>query len=222
MSSRSDSMSENGAEPASGGAAGPVGLLLAAGRGSRFDDSGQRSKLLALLPDGTPVALASARRLLPCCARVLAVLPQHAPPPRDRHIAALAAMLAEAGCEIVFCADSEAGLGHSLAAGVRAAPRAPGWLVALADMPAIQAQTVAQVAQACIRPLSIAVPVYRGQRGHPVAFGSAYYDRLAALDGDSGARAVLLAHAAAVIEVPCADPGILRDIDTAQDLAGFA
>jgi molybdenum cofactor cytidylyltransferase len=55
-----------------------------------------------------------------------------------------------------------------------------------------------------------------------VAFGSAYYDRLAALDGDSGARAVLLAHAAAVIEVPCADPGILRDIDTAQDLAGFA
>lgn len=212
-----------------GGPVGLVGLLLAAGRGSRFDDSGRQSKLLALLPDGsptgspkgTPVALASAQHLLQCCARVLAVLPQHAAPPRDQHVAALVGLLASAGCEILFCEESDAGLGHSLAAGVRATPDAPGWLVALADMPAIQAQTIGKISAACNKPDSIAVPVHDGQRGHPVAFGSAYYDQLIALRGDTGARSVLRANAAAVIEVPCADPGVLRDIDTAQDLADF-
>ncbi len=204
-----------------GGPTGPVGLLLAAGRGSRFDDSGRQSKLLALLPDGSPVALASAQHLLQCCARVLAVLPQHAAPPRDQHVAVLVGLLASAGCEILFCEESDAGLGHSLAAGVRATPDAAGWLVALADMPAIQAQTIRQVSDACNKPDSIAVPVHDGQRGHPVAFGSAYYDPLTALRGDTGARSILRANAAAVIEVPCADPGILRDIDTAQDLVRF-
>jgi molybdenum cofactor cytidylyltransferase len=199
-----------------------IGLLLAAGKGSRFDGSGQTSKLLATLPDGTPVALASARNLLQCCARVLAVLPQHAAPPRDQHINILVGLLASAGCEIVFCPDSDAGLGHSLAAGVRAAPDAGNWLVALADMPGITPQTMQAVAAACHLPHDIAVPVYAQQRGHPVAFGRAYYDQLAALQGDTGARAVLRENAAAVIEVPCADAGILRDIDTPQDLANFA
>ncbi|MDB5777230.1 MAG: hypothetical protein JWP38_3363 [Herbaspirillum sp.] len=206
-------------DPRHGG--GLTGLLLAAGRGSRFDESGRQSKLLALLPDGTPVALASARRLLQCCARVIAILPQHAPAPRDRHAAALADLLNRAGCEIVFCEDSAAGLGHSLAAGVRAAPDAAGWLVALADMPAIQTQTMLQVCAACATPRSIAAPLHQGQRGHPVAFGSAYYAELIALQGDTGAQPVLRAHAAALVGVPCADPGILRDIDTVQDLASF-
>ena len=199
----------------------PIGLLLAAGRGSRFDSSGQQSKLLARLPDGTPVALASARNLLQCCARVVAVLPQHAGPPRDQHIAALLNLLVDAGCEVVFCADSDAGLGHTLAAGVRATPDADGWLVALADMPAIAPQTMRAVASACSQPQSIATPTIDGQRGHPVAFGSAYYAQLAALQGDNGARSVLREHAAVVTEVVCTDRGILRDIDTPQDLSNF-
>jgi molybdenum cofactor cytidylyltransferase len=199
----------------------PVGLLLAAGKGSRFDSSGRQSKLLATLPDGTPVALASARRLLQCCARVLAVLPQHAAPPRDQHIGMLVGLLASEGCEIVFCADSDAGLGHSLAAGVRAAPDAPGWLVALADMPGIRLSTLQTVAVACQQPTSIVMPVYQGQRGHPVAFGSAYYRQLSTLSGDTGARTVLQAHAAAVLAIACDDANILRDIDTLEDLAGF-
>jgi molybdenum cofactor cytidylyltransferase len=201
--------------------AGLAGLLLAAGKGSRFDASGRQSKLLASLPDGTPVALASARRLLACCSRVIAVLPQHAAPPRDQHVAKLVALLAEAGCEIIFCPDSDAGLGHSLAAGVRAAPDAGGWLIALADMPAIRPSTLRAVAAACAQPDSIAAPVCQGQRGHPVAFGRTYYAQLAALHGDNGARSVLHEHAAAVIEVPCDDAGILRDIDTPADLANL-
>jgi molybdenum cofactor cytidylyltransferase len=50
-----------------------TGILLAAGYGSRFDPSGLHNKLLATLPDGTPVAFQSARRLLSAVSRVVAV-----------------------------------------------------------------------------------------------------------------------------------------------------
>jgi molybdenum cofactor cytidylyltransferase len=43
------------------GAAAPVGILLAAGRGRRFDPAGLRNKLLQPLADGEPVVVASAR-----------------------------------------------------------------------------------------------------------------------------------------------------------------
>ncbi|NIE88025.1 molybdopterin-guanine dinucleotide biosynthesis protein MobA, partial [Burkholderia sp. Tr-860] len=51
-----------------------------------------------------------------------------------------------------------------------------------------------------------------------VAFAAVHRDALAALDGDTGARALLLAHELAEVEVD--DPGVLRDVDTRDDLAG--
>ena len=50
-----------------------TGVLLAGGLGQRFDPSGLR-KLLALLPDGTPVAVAAARHLAAATADVIAIV----------------------------------------------------------------------------------------------------------------------------------------------------
>ena len=41
-----------------------IGIMLAAGRGTRFDPTGQRNKLLAPLPDGRAVLRASCANLL--------------------------------------------------------------------------------------------------------------------------------------------------------------
>ena len=49
-------------------------LLLAAGRGTRFDPNGLQNKLLAPLPDGTPVACAAARALFAILPHVTAVV----------------------------------------------------------------------------------------------------------------------------------------------------
>ncbi|WP_256251626.1 NTP transferase domain-containing protein, partial [Burkholderia ubonensis] len=78
-----------------------TGVLLAAGLGQRFDPSGLRSKLLALLPDGTPVAVAAARRLATATADVVAVVR----PGADK----LAYLLNEAGCRVVFAPDAVRG-----------------------------------------------------------------------------------------------------------------
>jgi molybdenum cofactor cytidylyltransferase len=52
-----------------------------------------------------------------------------------------------------------------------------------------------------------------------VGFSAALRDELLALDGDTGARAILERHAGLIVQVRSDDPGIFVDIDTPQDLA---
>src|SRR5258706_15796476 len=100
-----------------------VGILLAAGSATRFGGD----KLLATLPDGTPIAVAALNHLGATVDADVAVVR-----PRD---AALAAALATAGARVTACPCAAAGLGASLAWGVRAAPLAAGALIAPPDMP---------------------------------------------------------------------------------------
>ncbi|MBB5404884.1 MULTISPECIES: nucleotidyltransferase family protein [Paraburkholderia] len=185
-----------------------TGVLLAAGSGSRFDPRGLHNKLLARMPDGTLVAHEAAHRLLQVVTRVLAVVR----PGSD----ALARVLNDAGCDVVFAANAERGMGASLAAGIEACDDAEGWIVALADMPRIAIPTIEAVARALDNGAPLVAPFYDGQRGHPVGFGSECRDALLALDGDTGAKALLKSRALTRIDVD--DPGILRDVDTPDDL----
>lgn len=185
-----------------------TGVLLAAGYGSRFDPDGLHNKLLARMPDGTEVAHEAAHRLLLVVTRVLAVVRPGSE--------SLARMLNDAGCDVVFSVDAERGMGASLAAGIEASEDSEGWIVALADMPRIAVPTIEAVARTLDGGASIVVPFYLGQRGHPVGFGSEHRDALMALDGDTGARALLTEHHVTRLDVD--DPGILRDVDTPEDL----
>lgn len=197
-----------------------MAILLAGGLGTRFDAAGRRNKLLAALPgdpEHRPVALASAHALLAVLPRVIAVVRPDS--------AELENILLQAGCEVVMSHATKRGMGASLAAGVRAAQdEAPppglehldGWLVALADMPYLQPHTIRAVADGLTSPDAIVAPAYQGQRGHPVAFGSAYTSRLAALDGDIGARDLLIDGHITIVDVD--DESIVRDIDTPDDL----
>ncbi|WP_269532122.1 NTP transferase domain-containing protein [Chitinimonas sp. BJYL2] len=190
----------------------PVGLLLAAGRGQRFDPSGVQHKLLQTLPDGRRVAEAAADTLLAAVPQVLALLPANHNP----HTDALRAVLASRGCIVLGCADAHLGMGHTLAAGVAASAEAPGWLVLLADMPWVQFTTVCAVRDALRERDALVQPVHAGQPGHPVGFPPRYRDALLALQGDRGAKAVLAGQS--VWQVETADTGVLRDVDTAADL----
>jgi molybdenum cofactor cytidylyltransferase len=185
-----------------------TGLLLAAGRGTRFDPTGQQNKLLAPLPDGRPVARAAAHRLLASVPRVVAVV--------RTGDEALAHLLNDAGCDVIFSSEAERGMGASLAAGVHASADADGWVVALADMPWIAPETIEAVARRLGQGSSIVAPVYRGRRGHPVGFGAMHGTALAALDGDVGARLLLESSDLTTIDVD--DAGVVADVDTPGDL----
>jgi molybdenum cofactor cytidylyltransferase len=192
---------------------GIVGVLLAAGRGTRFDASGARSKLLQPLPlqGGRSVAQAAALNLRGAVAQVIAVV--------RAEDGALAEQLLTAGCTLVRNDYADAGMGTSIACAVRATPNAAGWLIALADMPAVAPTTIAHIAAAIGKGAITAVPTYRGQRGHPVGFAASLGPQLALLDGDQGARALLRAHPPLAIDVD--DPGCLLDLDTPDDFAAL-
>ena len=191
-----------------------VGVLLAAGRGSRFDPAGAANKLLAPLPDGTPVAVQAARHLKQALGDVVAVVPAAAT--HGAQVDQLAALLADAGCEVLRCSGAARGMGASLAAGVGTRPQAGGWIIALADMPWIAPETITQVARALDAQHCVA-PFHAGQRGHPIGFGNDFFAGLTSLDGDEGARRLI--DPAALIRVETDDAGILRDVDTPADLA---
>jgi molybdenum cofactor cytidylyltransferase len=183
-----------------------VGLLLAAGAASRFG----AEKLLRVLPDGTPLAVQSARHLRSEIARVLAVVRPGA--------TGLAALLAAEGLEVVECPDAARGMGASIACAVRAAGAADAYLIALADMPFIRPTSIAAVRDALAAGAGLAAPYFASQRGHPVGISGWFRSQLAALDGDQGARSLLARHADLLVQVPVQDLGILRDVDRPGDL----
>lgn len=168
----------------------PVVLVLASGRGERFVASGGSGSKLRALLGGKPVL--------------------------ERTLDAVRA----SGLPWHLEEGEHEGMGDSIAAAVRATQGAPGWLVLPGDLPLVRPQTLQSVA-AALAQHAVVVPHFHGQRGHPVGFRAECGQALAALSGEHGAAPVVRAMAAqervAFIEVE--DPGMVTDIDTAQDLA---
>ncbi|MGA7595512.1 MAG: NTP transferase domain-containing protein, partial [Gallionella sp.] len=110
------------------------------------------------------------------------------------------------------------GMAASLVCGVLANHDATGWLIGLADMPAVPSTAIAGVRNALFDGAALAAPSHAGRRGHPVGFASRYFDELVELHGDNGARRLLERDSASVTDIAVDDPGILADIDTPGDV----
>ena len=189
-----------------------TGILLAAGRGKRFDPSGQRNKLLQTLGASSAVVVLSARHMLAVLPRVVAVVrPGDVDGPGS-----VAAQLLALGCEVTVCPQADSGMAASLAHAVGHAGEADGWIVALGDMPHVRPSTIQSLKTALEHGAGIAAPMYRGQRGNPVGFSRHYLPQLLALEGDQGARGIL--KHSPVTELDVDDSGILQDVDTPADL----
>lgn len=182
-----------------------AGILLAAGAGTRFGGG----KLLASLPGGMAVGCRSCANLLAAVPEVIAVVR-----PGDEE---LARQLAALGARVSVCETAQAGMGASLAHGVRAVGDADAVLIALADMPWILLPTFEAIVAALRRGEQIVVPRHHGKRGHPVGFGRDHFPALTVLGNDEGARLVI-ANATAIHWIDVDDPGVLRDVDTPNDL----
>lgn len=167
----------------------PTVIVLASGRGERFLASGGTTHKLKALLAGKPVlehTLDAVRA---------SGLPWH---------------LEDAG---------HPGMGDSIAAAVRATSGSlaggAGWLILPGDLPLVSADTLRAVA-AALASSAVVVPVYKGERGHPVGFSAACGAALAALQGDKGAAAVV--RASVVQELVVNDAGCVTDIDTVEAL----
>lgn len=184
-----------------------VGLLLAAGRGSRFGGD----KLLHTLPDGTPIGVRSAMNLKVSLPVSIALVR-----PGD---AELRRLLEGVGIECVVCERATEGMGATIACGVHVTSGTAGWVIALGDMPHINPQTIQSVGNAIAAGAEIVAPSVAGIRGHPVGFAASFRKSLLALSGDVGARSIVAANLHRLTTIGCNDQGILADIDTPADLS---
>lgn len=205
------------------GPAGPVGLVLAAGSGSRF---------------GSPKALVTyrGRRLVD---RAVGTLRDGG---CDRVVVVSgAARLEVPGAEVVHNPRWESGMGSSLRTGldhlrgsdVVVVPVDTPWLGPDAVRLVVTAATSAVTAPGAVVAASstttdtstsstlspLVVATYGGRWAHPVLIGAGHAS--AVIDsavGDVGARRYLRARGSAVVEVPCDGTGSPRDVDVPGDL----
>lgn len=117
----------------------------------------------------------------------------------------------------------------SLRAGIDSVPAGcAGAAVLLGDMPGVRAEHLRLLTRAFTQAggRMIVAPTCNGRRGNPVLWPRALFPELMTVEGDQGGREVLRRNAQTLLAVPvdaCTDGGVgvLRDIDTSDDLAAF-
>jgi CTP:molybdopterin cytidylyltransferase MocA len=201
-----------------------VGVLLAAGQGSRF---GSPKALIEL--GGQTLAERGVDLLRAGGADPIIVVTGAAP-------------LRLPGTLTVYNPEWHTGMGSSLRAALRflqsgdraadpaagpetpaAPPAADAVVVTLADQPLVGVQAVARLIDACRDGATVAVATYDGKPRNPVLLARERWAEVAEMaTGDSGARAFLRARPDLVTFIECGDVGRADDIDTPEDLARIA
>ena len=127
--------------------------------------------------------------------------------------------------EVVEAADCADGMSASLRAGLAAvSEEADAVMVVLADMPEIGADVMGKLIAAFDagegREICRAVAA-DGTPGHPVLFGRRFFEALAGLTGDRGAREVVRAAGEFVVDVPTNGKAAITDLDTPEAWAAW-
>jgi molybdenum cofactor cytidylyltransferase len=181
-----------------------VGLVLAAGAGTRFGSTKQLADL-----EGRPL--------------LEHVLQSMSDAGLDRLVVVLGAAAGEIragvdlhGADVAVCERWEEGQAASLACGLAAATDAEAVVVALGDQPRLSPEAVRRVVAARSDGMEAARATYGGEPGHPVLLERSLFGRLRDVSGDRGARNLLMS--VKTQEVPCDDLGGGEDVDTLAQL----
>ncbi len=134
----------------------------------------------------------------------------------------------------VVAPDHRTGMSASLRAGIASfvdratiaplADRPDGILIALGDMPLIEAATIRALVDRFValrgagHEASVVRPMFDGRPGHPVLWHRSHAAALSALDGDGGGRVLLDTLRHPVSLVPVTDRGVGFDVDTDEAL----
>jgi len=184
-----------------------VAIVPAAGRADRFGSA----KLLALV-NGEPLLNWTLWALLDGGVKhVVVVTAQGA----DLSSVKLAS---DPRVKIVVNEDPSRGMFSSIQTGLSAVTGDP-ILFLPADMPFVSSGTVRDVLDACVRRQRIVVPVFEDKRGHPIAVPGAMRRPILLAPATSTLKDALGSASKLRDELHVGDEGILRDVDTPDDLA---
>ncbi len=190
-------------------------IILAAGQGTRI------GKQKMLLPWGKATILERVidNVLLSGVAEVVVVLGYQAEEMRGRLEPDLAANPKRSRVKIIMNPAFKEGISSSLICGVEAVGSdSRAAMIVLGDQPQIGPDIMRKIMKSFMNNnKGIAVPSFKGQRGHPVIIDMKFRPEIMTLKGDIGAREVVKFHPDEVLEVEISSQEIIRDIDTWRD-----
>ena len=185
-------------------------VVLAAGRSTRM---GPVNKLVAPF-DGRAMVRAVVDELEGSSVRPVVVVTGH-------EAGRVEAVLAGTDVRLVHNPEYRQGLSGSIRAGLAALPESTeAAVICLGDMPLVTSAHVDKLV-AAFDPgegREICVPVFEGKGGNPVLFARRFFDEIAAVRGDVGARHLIGEYEEYVCEVTMDDRAVLVDIDSPQAL----
>lgn len=181
-------------------------ILLAAGQSTRFG----AAKLGYELDFSLPMGVLSAKKLTAAGIDTVVVV--------STLTDSLIPHYRSLGAQVVVNKRADEGMSTSIVCGVATHPHYQAWIIALADMPFIQATTYAEMVKYLSQNHAIVAPSFAGRRGHPVGFQQKFKSDLLALSGDKGASSVLEAYSKDLYLFPTQDEGVVQDIDRLEDL----
>lgn len=183
-----------------------VVIILAAGKASRMNG---HHKLLAHF-DGVPLVRKIAIQALQSGVGPVVVVTGHRKSEIETALVGLPLRFAEA-------VDYASGISRSLAAGAAAAIdlHAQGAMIVLADMPGVTAEMMVVLAQtACHHGMTSVVRAgVNGKGGHPIVIPAQLFSRMLDLQGDLGARHLILESGLPVVVLDLGEAS-RRDVDT--------
>jgi len=183
-----------------------TGVVLAAGQSKRF---GSENKLLASV-NGKQIIKQVVETVCSVLSEVVVVIGHQSGKIRD--------VLNEYPVKFNKNKNYCDGQATSISTAIEAVSSPDAILFVLGDMPYVQESTIALLVRAFNAGLGDPIlPAYKGQRGNPVIFGCQHFDSLRGVTGDVGGRSIFESAPDTTL-VSTGDPGILRDIDTENDI----
>ncbi|MCO6382050.1 NTP transferase domain-containing protein [Oceanicola sp. 502str15] len=187
-------------------------LILAAGAASRM---APRDKLLEPI-NGTPLLT----RITEISCKVSDFTLVALPPDRPARQAAIEHTTAR----LLTVSNAAEGMNATLRAGLAALPKAPAFMLLLADLPDLTEEdlrAVLQSHQAHPEALIWRGATSDGKPGHPVIFSSQLYENIQQLQGDDGAKSIVAAAQGRVHLTPLPGQRARLDLDTPEAWASW-
>ena len=188
-------------------------IVLAAGQSRRM---GNANKLLEQV-SGKPMMLHAVDAALGSKADPVIVVTGHEPERIEETVKGH-------NVSMVHNPDYASGLSTSLRAALSILDDdIEGIVVCLGDMPAVTADHIDRLIDAFDPEAgrSIIVPTVGGKRGNPVLWHRRFFDQMAGISGDVGARHLIGENEDSLAEVPMDDAAVLEDLDTPAALKAY-
>lgn len=191
-----------------------VGVLLAAGKGSRMGRTKQLIEMPSENGESKSLVAMAFDAIGPSCAEMIVVIDTD----KERVIESLG----ERGF-VIATASGAAQMFASVIAGLRLAnARWPGdrVLLQLGDHPSVREETVARLCTESARfPARTIIPTYRAAGGHPILIPPTVVDRLLSVRSLGALRDYWRQHPELCRRCEVEDEGVIRDLDNPTQLA---